>query len=60
MKTIYESVNNFWFLTEKKKCIDGELCMKTILKKPRTDEYQRKVEAFVELCSESLFQCLTV
>jgi hypothetical protein len=45
---------------KKKKSIDGELCMKTILKKPRTDEYQRKVEAFVELCSESLFQCLTV
>jgi hypothetical protein len=45
---------------KKKKSIDGELCMKTILKKQRTDEYQRKVEAFVELCSESLFQCLTV
>jgi hypothetical protein len=46
--------------SSQKKSIDGELCMKTILKKPRTDEYQRKVETFVELCSESLFQCLTV
>jgi hypothetical protein len=46
--------------SKKKKSINGEPCMKTILKKQITDEYQRKVEAFMELCSESLFQSLTV